>query len=130
MPPSAEGRLGWFRLPPRGEGFYTGLDWLRGKTSDKAPPNLYRIGPSSFELDYSFLDKPGAQPVDCVDRLKRIPLWPSDSPWEHNLVTELQLGRHSLLVFGYSKLLSGNFITETGVQTNPEMFYAQYYFRW
>ena len=33
-------------------------------------------------------------------------------------------------MFGYSEMFSGIFINETGVQTNPEMFYTQYYFRW
>ena len=90
MPPSAAGRAGWFRLPPTGEGYYTFLDLLRGKTSDEGPPKVYHPGPSSYELDFSFLDKPGAEPVDFFDRLKRIPLWSSDSPWQHNL--ELSIG--------------------------------------
>lgn len=90
MPPSADGRPGWFRLPPTGEGYYTALDWLRDKTSDEEPSNPYHPGPSSFELDFSYLDKAGAEPVDLFDRLKCIPLWPSDSSWEHNL--ELSIG--------------------------------------
>jgi hypothetical protein len=49
---------------------------------------------------------------------------------ELDFVTEFHLGRHTTFILGYSKIFSGDFITETGPKTNPEMFYMQYYIRW
>jgi hypothetical protein len=46
-----------------------------------------------------------------------------------DLLATFQLDRHSTLQAGYSKLFSGDFIKQTGVNTSPEYCYVQYYFR-
>jgi hypothetical protein len=48
---------------------------------------------------------------------------------ELDLLTTFLLDRHNTLQVGYSKLFSGDFIKQTGVNTSPEYFYVQYYLR-
>jgi hypothetical protein len=69
-------RPGLFFLPPQGEGYYTAWDCLCGKLRDKAPANLFPYTPpfynAFFDADFRYLDKPGAEPVDFLDRFKRM----------------------------------------------------------
>jgi hypothetical protein len=63
-------RPGLFLMPPSGEGYYTGLDVLRGNKVDKAPPYPYRV--IFFDNDFRYLDKTDGKDVDCFDALKRL----------------------------------------------------------
>jgi Alginate export len=54
----------------------------------------------------------------------------TDVGQELDLFLNFTLDRHSTLQIGYSKLFAGDFIKQTGVNTSPELFYVQYYFRW
>lgn len=49
---------------------------------------------------------------------------------EIDVVVNFHLDRHSDILFGYSKLFSGEFIRNTGSPRSPELFYAMYSFRW
>jgi hypothetical protein len=49
---------------------------------------------------------------------------------ELDFILSFQLGAHSNLLFGWSKLYSGEFIQRTGPNTSPELLYMQYSFRW
>jgi hypothetical protein len=89
VPPlSPPPRLGWYLLPPTGDGYYTALDCLKGNRRDSAPPNPYRF--LFYDNDYRYLDEPCSEPVDCFDRLKRVPLGSAGCPWGH--AWELSVG--------------------------------------
>jgi hypothetical protein len=49
---------------------------------------------------------------------------------EIDFTTNFHLSRHQDILIGYSQLFSGSFIKQTGNSGNPELFYAQYSFRW
>lgn len=50
---------------------------------------------------------------------------------EIDLITNFHLSRHQDILLGYSKLYEGNFIRDTvGPKVSPELFYAQYSFKW
>jgi hypothetical protein len=74
-------------MPPAGPGYYTALDLIRDKCLEKPPASPYRV--LFYENDFRYLDK-GEEPVDCFDRLKRIPFGCSDGLWEHTW--ELSIG--------------------------------------
>jgi Alginate export len=65
-------RVGWFLLPPRGTGYYTALDCLKGTEKDNPPPYPYRN--MFYENDFRYLDAPDGKEVDCLDSLKRMHL--------------------------------------------------------
>jgi hypothetical protein len=74
-------RPGWFLLPPTGCGYYTALDQLRGNARESTPENPYNPIPYgsiptnlNFNNDFRYLDKPGGEPVDFFDTLKRMHL--------------------------------------------------------
>jgi hypothetical protein len=86
-------RPGWFLMPPTGSGYYTALDCLKGKCLDKAPASPYRT--LFYDNDFRYLDKNDGQPVDCLDRLKRIHLGslfhPDGDDWVLSIGGELRL---------------------------------------
>lgn len=70
-------RLGNFVVPPTGCGYYSKLDWLQGKTSEKAPkygyPAFAFYTPGFFDADWRYVDQPGANP-DFFEKLHRVHL--------------------------------------------------------
>ncbi len=70
-------RPGNFVVPPKGCGYYTGLDWLQGKTREapqKYPfPAFALFGPGFFDGDWRYVDQPGYNP-DIFEKLHRIHL--------------------------------------------------------
>jgi len=75
--PQALPKPGFFPNPPvSGNGFYTGIDWLRGINREKAPVGAFpAIGPQFqpiFEVDFRKLDPPGDdRSFPGLDKLKR-----------------------------------------------------------
>ncbi|MCI0461396.1 MAG: alginate export family protein [Gemmataceae bacterium] len=49
---------------------------------------------------------------------------------EIDLVLNFHLGTHHDVLVGYSKLFAGSFLERSGPAVSPELFYAQYSFRW
>jgi hypothetical protein len=49
---------------------------------------------------------------------------------ELDVLFNLNLGRHSNVLLGYSKLFEGDFIRKSGPSVSPELYYFQYTFRW
>jgi len=49
---------------------------------------------------------------------------------ELDLTTSFHLSNHQDFLLGWSQIWSGRFIRETGPNTNPQLFYAQYSHRW
>lgn len=49
---------------------------------------------------------------------------------EIDLLLNVHLSAHQDVLLGYSKLFAGRFIKQTGNPGSPELFYAQYQFRW
>jgi hypothetical protein len=49
---------------------------------------------------------------------------------EIDCLANIRLSRHQDILIGYSKLFAGPVITRTGNPLSPELFYAQYSFRW
>lgn len=71
-------RPGMFTVPPTGYGYYTLSDFLHGTCREKPPISPYGtfgfVQPSSFDLDFRYLDKPDNKQHDFWDPLKRIHL--------------------------------------------------------
>jgi hypothetical protein len=49
---------------------------------------------------------------------------------EVDLLMNVHLSAHQDVLVGYSKLYAGDFIRRTGNPDSPELFYAQYSYRW
>ena len=49
---------------------------------------------------------------------------------ELDLVTNFHLTQNQDVLIGWSKLYEGSFLKKTGPGPSPELFYAQYSFRW
>lgn len=67
---SPQPRPGSFLMPPTGCGYYTLRDRIEGNEKDKAPASPYRL--LCYDNDFRYLDKTDGQPVDFLDRLKRM----------------------------------------------------------
>jgi len=71
-------RPGMFPIPPSGPGYYSALDALRGKCSEKPPQSGYPafalMQHSLFDADWRYLDDPKTPPKDISERLKRMHL--------------------------------------------------------
>jgi len=49
---------------------------------------------------------------------------------ELDFIINFHLGPHSDVLLGYSKLFQGNYLSSTGPGPSPELFFAQYSYRW
>ncbi len=70
-------RLGHFIVPPKGCGYYSGIDWLQGNAREAAPkygyPPFGFYTPGFFDTDWRYVDQPGATP-DLFEKLHRVHL--------------------------------------------------------
>lgn len=68
-------RLGNFSILPKGRGYYSGLDWLRGNEVEAPPktpfPAFALMHPPFFDNDYRFVDDPKYTP-DFLERMHRL----------------------------------------------------------
>lgn len=69
-------RMGFFTIPPAGEGYYSLLDVLTGEERQNPPktpfPRFALMPPSFFDLDFRYLDNPRNQEENLFDPLHRI----------------------------------------------------------
>jgi hypothetical protein len=70
-------RAGNFAIPPKGPGYYSGLDWLRGDWREAAPKSAFvpfgLMQPSFFDADWRYIDDPKYNP-DLFEKLHRVHL--------------------------------------------------------
>jgi hypothetical protein len=72
----------------------------------------------------------GTSPGYPVNRFSPTGAAGRDVGEELDIAVSFQLGRHSNVLLGYSKLYEGDFIRLTGPSVSPELIYGQYSFRW
>src|SRR5207249_84964 len=69
---------GWFSIPPKGPGYYSLLDLVRGNYREGPPkfpyPPFALMGPGFYDADFRYLDDPKNTQYDWADVLHRIHL--------------------------------------------------------